>query len=37
MSEHEGRSTLLVTAGVTVVLLLVVAVVFALMNVLFGI
>jgi hypothetical protein len=37
VSEHEGRSTLLVTAGVVVALLLVVAVVFGLMNVLFGI
>lgn len=36
MSEHEGRTTLLVSAGVAVVLLLVVGVVLGLMTLLFG-
>jgi hypothetical protein len=37
VSQHEGRGTLLVTAGVVVALLVVVGVVFGLMNLLFGI
>jgi hypothetical protein len=37
VTEHQGRSTLIVTAGVVVALLVVVGVVFGLMNLLFGI